>query len=182
MLKKLLFALLGLIALLVLAVVALNFIAPSSFNVEREITINKPKADVYNYAKFLKNQNVYGPWQKKDPKMKQDYKGDDGTVGFTAHWDSTNQEVGEGEQTISKLVEGERIETTLKFVKPFQGSADAWMTFESAGDNQTKVKWGSKGPMPFPGNIFGYLMGMDKMMQDEFDSGLKGLKTEVEKL
>lgn len=182
MLKKLLFALLGLIALLVIAVVALNFIAPNSFNVEREVTINKPKAEVYNYAKMLKNQDTWGPWAKKDPAMKHEYRGTDGTVGFVSYWNSANQEVGEGEQEIKKLVEGERIETALRFMKPFQGAADSWMTFESVGENQTKVKWGSKGPMPFPGNIFGYLMGMDKMMQDEFDAGMKGLKTEVEKL
>lgn len=180
--KKLLAVLLGLIGLAVLAVAVLAFIAPTEYKVEREITINKPKADVYNYTKMLKNQDVWGPWQKKDPGMKKEYKGTDGTVGFVSGWDSQNADVGAGEQEIKKLVDGERMETELRFKKPFEGTASSWMTFESAGENQTKVKWGVQGGMPFPGNIFGYLMNMNKMMQDEFDNGLKGLKTEVEKL
>jgi hypothetical protein len=180
MIKKLLFALLGLIAVLVGAVITLNFIAPKNYKVEREITINKPKADVYNYARMLGNQDTWGPWAKKDPAMKKEKRGTDGTVGFVAWW-SGNDEVGEGEQEIKKLVEGERMETELRFKKPFEGKAGSWMTFEAAGETQTKVKWGVQGDMPFPGNIFGYLMNMNKMMTDEFDEGLKGLKAEVEK-
>ena len=84
MLKKILIAVLALIVLLVAAVVILAFAVKSDFKVEREITINRPKADVFAYVKNLKNQNYWGPWYKKDPAMKQEFKGQDGSPGFVA--------------------------------------------------------------------------------------------------
>lgn len=180
MIKKILVALVAIIVLLILAVAVASLAAPTDFRVEREVTINKPKADIYNYAKMLKNQNEWGPWYKKDPQMKQEHRGTDGQVGFVSYWKGTTGETGEGEQEIKKLVEGERVDTELRFKEPFESKADAYMTFEQAGAEQTKVKWGFSSSVPRPMNVFLLMMDMDAAAGKDFEEGLLGLKKVME--
>ncbi|PYT01025.1 MAG: polyketide cyclase [Acidobacteria bacterium] len=178
--KKILLAIAALIVLLVAAVVILAFTVRTEFNVEREITINRPKADVFYYVKHLKNQNYWGAWYKKDPGMKQEFKGQDGSPGFIASWKSDNSEVGEGEQEIKKVVEGERLDTELRFKKPFTATSGAYLTTNAAGDNQTKVKWGFNMTLPRPFNLMCLVVDMDKEAGKDFEEGLSNLKSILE--
>lgn len=181
MIKKILIALVALVVILIGVVAIASFATPTDFRVEREATINKPKSEVYNYIKFLKNQNEWGPWFKKEPTMKQEFRGTDGTVGFVSYWNGTNEQVGEGEQEIKRLVENERVDTELRFKRPFESKADAFMILESAGNDQTKAKWGFTGSMPRPFNVFMLVMDMDKEVGKDFGDGLANLKAIMEK-
>lgn len=181
MIKKILIALGVVIVLVIAGVIAVAMLSPTDFKVERSVVINKPKAEVFAYAKMLKNQNDWGPWFKKDPAMKQEFIGTDGTVGFTSKWDSPKDDVGAGEQEIKKIVENERIDTELRFLKPFESKADAYFLTDAAGENQTKVTWGFTGSMPRPMNLMLAVMDMDKEVGKDFDEGLNSLKTIVEK-
>jgi uncharacterized protein YndB with AHSA1/START domain len=181
MIKKILIAL-GLLIVLVVGVLAvLAFTTPTDFAAEREITINKPKEDVFAYAKMLKNQNEWGPWFKKDPTMHQEFRGTDGEPGFVVYWKSETGESGEGEQEIKRIVEGERLETELRFKQPFESKADCHLTTEAVGENQTKVKWGFSTSMPRPMNLFLLVMDMDAAVGKDFDEGLTTLKSILEK-
>ncbi len=64
------------------------------YSVERDITINKSKDSVFNYIKYLKNQNDYSKWASMDKNMKKEFVGTDGTPGFISSWDSDNKDVG----------------------------------------------------------------------------------------
>lgn len=180
MIKKIIIALGILIFLGVVAVVAAIVLSPTDYKVEREVTINKPKAEVFSYLKILKNQNDWGPWYKKDPAMTLNSRGTDGTVGYVATWDSKNDEVGAGEQEIKKITEGERIDTELRFKRPFESKSDAYMITEGVGDNQTKVKWGFSGSMPRPLNLMMLVINMDDAVGKDFQEGLQNLKTILE--
>lgn len=179
--KKALVALAGLIVLAVIAVAVLIVIAPTEFGTEREIVINRPRAETFDYLKHVRNQDKWGPWAKKDPNMKQEYRGTDGEVGFVSAWDSENEEVGAGEQEITKIAEGERIDTELRFLKPFESKADAWLITEDAGDGKTRVKWGFNGAMPVPFNLLTLFIDMEEAVGKDFDEGLANLKTELER-
>lgn len=181
MLKKLLIAA-GLVAVIaIVAIIAAAIISPTDFRVEREVTINKPEAEVFAYAKMLKSQNEWGPWFKKDPAMKQEFRGTDGTPGFISYWNSENDEVGEGEQEIKNIVEGERIESELRFKRPFESKADAYIVTEELGPAQTKVKWGFTSSMPRPMNVFMLVMDMDAAVGKDFEEGLGTMKQILEK-
>lgn len=180
MIKKILIALAAIVVLIIGAAVVAVFMTPTDFRVEREITINKPKEQIYAYAKMLKNQNDWGPWYKKEPTMKQEFRGTDGEVGFVSAWKGTTDQVGEGEQEIKKLVPNERIDTELRFKQPFESKSDAYMILEPAGENQTKVKWGFTGSMPRPMNVFMLIVDMDKEVGKDFDEGLTSLKRIME--
>ena len=124
-----LYVLLGIVVL----VIFLIAIGPKSYHVNRSIIIQKPVEEVFQYLKFLKNQDGWSPWKKKDPNMTQTYTGTDGEVGFVARWEG-NKEVGTGEQEIKKIVENSRIESELRFYKPWESQSDAYMNVKSNGD------------------------------------------------
>lgn len=174
--KKIAFTVVG---VLVVAVGALGVIAPKDIHVEREILIERPKDPVFQYLKFLRNQSAWSPWEKKDPQMQKTFQGEDGTVGFISAW-SGNDEVGVGEQEIKNIVEGERIETELRFKKPMEDTSMAYIATEALGENQTKVRWGMKNNVPFPGNIFFFLLNVQAKLGKDFDDGLGQLKAVVE--
>lgn len=92
-LKRILIAVAVLLALPLLVALFVE----KDYLVEREIVVNKPKEEVFNYIKYLKNQDSYSKWASIDLGMKKTYSGTDGTVGFVSGWDSTNDEVGKGE-------------------------------------------------------------------------------------
>jgi hypothetical protein len=175
--KGILFTILGLTAI---ALITALFVK-KEYAVEREVTINKPKQEVFEYIKYLKNQDSYSVWANMDPQMKKEYKGTDGTVGFVSGWDSEKSDVGKGEQEIKKITEGERIDFELRFKKPFESTEPAYMITESVGDNQTKVKWGFSGEMKYPMNLMLLFMNMEEMVGKDLATGLQNLKTKLEK-
>jgi len=150
------------------------------YAVSREITINQPKQIVFDYVKSLKNQDSFSKWANMDPNMRKTYTGTDGTVGFISAWDSSNKNVGKGEQEITKITEGERIDFEIRFIKPYESTEQAYMTTDSIAENQTKVTWGFSGHMKYPMNLMMLFMDFDKMIGDDFNTGLTNLKNKLE--
>lgn len=176
-LKKILVILILIVAIVLVAA----YFMPKNYAIEREITINKPVDTVFNYVKYLKNQNQFSVWANIDPKMKSTYKGTDGTVGSISAWESEVKEVGVGEQEITNITEGKRIDFALRFKKPMEDTAVGFMSTESVSGNQTKVKWGISGVMPYPMNIMLPMMKMDQMIGNDLQKGLENLKEKLEK-
>lgn len=168
------------VALLMVVIAALGFVGPRDFDLEREIIVDQPLNQVFQHVKLVNNHQIWSPWAKKDPNMKVETKGTDGTVGFISSW-SGNSDVGEGEQEIKNIEEGKRIDIELRFKKPMENVAQSYITTEAISPNQTKVKWGMKGHNKFPYNIICMLMNMKGKLEADFDAGLKNLKAELEK-
>jgi hypothetical protein len=78
------------------------------------------------------------------------------------------------------IKEGERLDMKLRFKVPFEAQDDAYMTTESTGENQTKVKWGFKGSFPYPMNIMRLFFDMEKAVGGDLETGLNNLKTVLE--
>lgn len=156
------------------------YFMPKEYAVQREVTINKPVDTVFNYVKFLKNQNEFSYWASIDPKMKTNYKGTDGTVGSVASWESKVKEVGVGEQEITKITQGKRIDFALRFKEPMQDTAEGFMSTEKIAQNQTKVKWAINGIIPYPMNIMLPMMNLDSMLGNDLQKGLDNLKEKME--
>ena len=170
----------SIIVVLVSMVLVVAAISPSDYALERDIVISKNKSEVFDYIKFLKNQENYSTWAKMDPNMKKNYQGTDGTKGFVSAWESDNKQVGKGEQEILNIVEGERIETELRFYEPFAATDSAYMMTESVSDNETKVSWGFIGHVSYPMNILLLTMDMDKELGVHLEEGLENLKKLLE--
>lgn len=169
------------IAIIIAIPLVVALFVKKDYVVEREIIINKPKAEVFEYIKFLKNQDNYSKWNMMDPDMKKTYQGTDGTIGFISAWESKMENVGAGEQEIVNMIDGERIDMKLRFKVPFEAQNDAYMITEDMSNNQTKVKWGFKGAFPYPFNLMGLFMDMEKAVGGDLEVGLQNLKNLLEK-
>lgn len=172
----LLYILVGLAALILI----LAMIAPKTYNVFRTVEISRPKAEVFEYLKSLKKMDEWSPWARKDPNMEKKFTGTDGEVGALSYWKG-NKDVGEGEQEIIRIVDGERIESELRFLKPWKSTSDCYTQVDAAESDKTKVTWGFSGKNKFPMSIMMLFMSMDKMVGKDFEEGLKNLKTVLEK-
>lgn len=170
------------ILLTIVAIIALVLIVAlftdKDYKVEKNIVVNKPKQEVFNYLKIVKNQENYNKWTIADSNMKTEYRGTDGTVGFIYYWNG-NDEVGEGEQEIKKISEGERIDLELRFKRPFESKGDAFMATESISPTQTKVTWTMQGHSNYPMNFMNNFT--NSMIGNTIQESLELLKTNLEK-
>jgi len=178
--KILKIVLIVIVAIIGLALITALFVK-KEYAVEREVVINKSKEEVFNYIKYLKNQDNFSVWANIDTSMKKEYKGTDATVGFVSSWESTNKNVGKGEQEIKAIKEGERIDYELRFIEPFEATDNAYMVTEKVDENQTKVKWGFNGKMNYPMNLMLLFMDMEAMLGKDLQQGLENLKVILEK-
>lgn len=149
------------VVLIILAIIAIPFIialfVPKTYGVERHTIINRPKHEVFDYIKLIKNQDHYSKWVKTDPDMKKTFTGVDGTIGFIYGWNG-NSKAGEGEQEIKGVTDGERITTEIRFVRPFKAVGHIYMATEADSEHGTKVTWGMTGRSPYPLNLMTRLM------------------------
>lgn len=169
------------VLIIIVALIALPFIIAlfvnNEYEVTRDIVINKPRAEVFDYVKHIKNQDHYSIWNMADPAMKKNFTGTDGTVGFVYHWDG-NDDVGGGKQRITAIKEGERIDMDLQFIRPFEGDAHTYMaTKDTVGG--TKVSWNMKGYSNYPMNFMNLFM--NKQLGGAFEQGLTNMKNNLEK-
>lgn len=147
------------------------------FSIEKQITINRPRQDVFNYIKLLKSQEQYSVWVLKDPNIKLVYTGTDGTIGAMSSWESKDKNVGVGEQEIKKMTEGECIEVEIRFKKPFEGTNNALTTLTTV-DGGTNVTNRFYGRSKFPMNVMNLVIG--KMLERDMQQNLVNMKNKLE--
>ena len=174
------------IILIIVAVVAAAIVAlliyaatrPSSFRVQRSITINAPAENIFPQVNDLRAQQSWSPWEAKDPAMKRTYGGAQSGKGAKYEWQG-NKQVGHGRMEIVESTPPTRLLMKLDFIAPFPANNMAEFVLEPRGDS-TVVTWAIFGPSPYMSKLMGIFMGFDKMIGKEFDTGLANLKARME--
>lgn len=172
---------LGILVTLIVIVFIVASMVSGTYDVERTVTIEQPKTIVYDYIKYLRNQDNYSKWANIDPNMKKSFSGEDGTVGFISAWDSDHKDVGKGEQEIVKIDEGARIDYEIRFLEPWESTSPAFMSVDSVDSLSTNVTWGFHGEMPMPMNLMLLFMDMEEVLGNDLAEGLDNLKAILEK-
>lgn len=175
MLKKILIG----IVVIILVFVVVVALQPSTFRVERSITIAAPPEKIFAQVNDFHAWTGWSPWEGRDPVMKRTYEGPTAGTGSIYKWSSDNNEVGAGMMTITESRPSDLVKIHLQFIKPFEGDNTAEFIFKPANDSTT-VTWSMYGPNSFMAKAVGLFMNMDKMVGGEFDKGLTNLKTLVE--
>lgn len=165
-------------ALVTLLIVA-ALLAPKEMFIECSVAINKPKQQVFEYIRHIKNQDYYSVWNMSDPNKRTTYTGTDGQSGFIYTWDSDNKNTGAGAQEIKNIVPGESIICELRFERPMKNVAQSIMTTQSVTPTQTKVSWKFEGPTKFPMSIMTPIFR--NMLGKDMQTGLDNLKAILEK-
>ena len=147
--------------------------------IEKTVSINRDINEVFSYLKQTKNQDNFSEWNMKDPNMKKDYVGSDGTKGFIYSWDSKDKSVGAGSQEITNIVEGSRIDYQLRFLRPMKNTATSAFLLAKAGDNNTSVTWQFQSVSKFPMSLFASFF--KKILGKQLNQSLQNLKGVLEK-
>jgi hypothetical protein len=147
--------------------------------IEKSIEIGRSSKDVFNYLKYTRNQDNFSVWNMADPSMKKDYRGTDGTVGHIYCWDSTNKNVGAGEQEIIGIDEGKKIGYELRFFRPMRNVGKSYFLINGKGESSTSVVWTFDSPTKFPYSLLAPVF--KKIMGRDLEKGLTNLKTILEK-
>lgn len=176
MVKKILIVLLVLLAIPLLAAIFIK----KDYQVETQVVINQPLPVVFDYIRFLSNQDNFSVWAAMDPNMQKSFRGVDGTVGFVSSWQSDNPDVGSGEQEITGIREGERIDYQLRFHSPFESVSPAYMLTEAVSADQTRVTWGFAGHLSYPMNLMLVFMDFEGLIGNDLQQGLDNLKLILE--
>lgn len=174
MLKKIL----KVVGALIVVFVAVGVFLPSSYRVERTVTIQAPAALVFEHVNNLKLSESWSPWGEGDTSMKITYAGPEAGVGAKGSWTSDNS--GNGSQTITKSEPSTLVEIALDFGSEGQGSAEYKFTPEGDALNATKTTWSMHGDVGF--SLIGryFALGMDNMLGPYFEKGLAKLKAVTE--
>jgi len=173
MLKKILIAL----TILVLVFVIIVLTRPADFHVERSATIAAPALTLFEQVNDHRKFNVWNPFLKVDPNVKNTYSGPDSGVGAACSWDG-NKDIGAGTATIIESKPGELLRLRMDWKRPMEGVATVDFTFKPAGD-KTVVTWAMYGKNGFMGKLVSIFMDCDKMCGPPFEEGLANLKAVV---
>lgn len=173
MLKKIVFVLIGLVALILFVPAVMK----PTFRIERSIEIAKPAEEIFpNIADFSKWKD-WSYWASSDPEQKLTITGNAGEVGHKMEWDGKIN--GKGHQTITTIVPNKIVSSRLAFTDPNSMESVATLTLEPTPTG-TKVTWSNEGNLDYPvGRLFGPFL--DGMVGPDFEKGLANLKKLVEK-
>ena len=174
MARKILIGVAVLIVLLVLVIIT----RPSTFHVERSITMAAPPESAFAQVNDFHAWAAWSPWEKLDPQMKRTFDGPPAGVGAKYAWVGNN-EVGEGRMTIEKSDKPSTIGIKLEFLKPFEASNVTTFTFAPTPQG-SKVTWAMDGENNFVAKAMCLVMDMDKMVGGDFEKGLAAMKTAAE--
>jgi uncharacterized protein YndB with AHSA1/START domain len=149
------------------------------FDVKRSITIRSTPEKVFKHISDFKQWHAWSPWERKDPNMTSTYEGAAASVGHKHLWKSAS--MGDGNQEIIALRPNEYVRTKLTFTD-WNEPSFAEMLVRSESADATVVTWtmdGSKIAFMMRGMIF--IMGGNKLIANDYDTGLSYLKEVVEK-
>lgn len=152
---------------------------PKEIIIEKNVSINKNISEVFAFLKETKNQDRFSVWNMKDPSMKKNYSGVDGTKGFIYSWDSKNKNVGAGLQEITNISEGSRIDYLMRFRRPMQNIATASFVLNKIDENTTSVTWTFQSPSKFPMSLFAPIF--KNILGKQLNQSLQNLKALLEK-
>ena len=144
--------------------------------INSEVVIDLPKEAVWDYVRLLRNQEQYNTWILQDPNIKMKYSGTDGTPGFVAAWQSKTR-MGNGEQVITKVYEGEGYESELHF-ENHENITYTKVMLESVDGGKTKVSMVMSATPSFPMNIM--MPMMQKVLKKNMDENSAKLKAILE--
>lgn len=170
--KKILYVLLALFAILLIAVFAIS----EKYHFEKSIVINAPAEKIYPHISSTKSFNEWNPWLQMDPNLQMEYSGNPGQIGDKYCWKSEKQDVGNGCQEITALVPNHKQSTKMAF----EGMGDAFSDIVlTPQGNSTKVTWTLDSELERPKNLF--KLFMNSAMDKSYADGLVKLKEISEK-
>ena len=172
-------ALIALILLVAVGTVA-GWLMPTTYKIERVVTIDAPPAAIHAHVVDLEQWPAWAPWEEEDPSIVTTYGEKTIGVGASQTWTSDQ---GNGELTLTKADPESGISYDMAFIMDeLRAPAACAMTYAEA-EGSTTVTWTMEGDVAdfMPRALAGLMTPlMDAQLSDMFDTGLQSLKGRVE--
>jgi polyketide cyclase/dehydrase/lipid transport protein len=170
------------IAIVALVAVVLIFAAtrPDTFSVQRAIDIQAPPEKIFALLDDFHSWGLWSPYEKLDPAMKRTYSGPARGVGAIYAWRSSGKG-GVGSMEITTANVPRQLLLNLNFIEPFATSNKVAFDLTPNGA-VTKVTWTMSGPLPYMAKVMHLFFNMDRMVGNDFETGLAALKANAEKI
>jgi len=173
-----LYILVGIIAIVIIAILICAMMQPNTFRVARSISINADPEKIFPLINDFHNWKAWSPFEKLDPTMTTTFSGAENGVGAIYTWNG-NKKAGAGRMEIIKTVVPTEINIQLDFTKPFKSSNPTTYTLVAQG-NSTTVSWIMSGPMNIMSKVMCLFISMDKLVGKDFEAGLANIKNLAE--
>lgn len=179
MLKKILLAAAGLLAVAIVGVLIAASTQPDVFRLQRSVSIAAPPEKIFPLINDFRSFGSWSPFEKLDPAMKRTFTGAPAGKGAAYAWEG-NSQAGIGRMEITESTPPSRIAINLDFTKPFEAHNIVEFTLEPRG-GATIVTWAMHGPTPFLGKVMHVFINFDRMVGADFETGLANLKALAER-
>lgn len=151
-----------------------------SFELQREIVVNRPVAEVYQHLGNFNHWRTWSPWIIQEPSCPVEVNGEPGELGHEQEW--RGDRIGHGRMELIERTENQWLAYDLIFISPWKSESKTQFRFEVTkdknGNEATKVIWFMLGTLPF------FLFFMKKMMTafvgSDYERGLKMFKELLE--
>jgi uncharacterized protein YndB with AHSA1/START domain len=177
MLKKVVLSAVFLALAVPLLVVAVALTRPTTYLVQRSVTIAAPPEAVYQAIVDFHRWDRWSPWARLDPRQKTTFEGDG--LGAVYTW-SGDDKVGAGRMTIVETLPGSKVGIKLEFLRPWESTSETSFLVVPEGTG-SRLTWLMKGNHDLVGRAVSVFMDMDKTLGPDFDKGLATLKAELER-
>jgi len=151
---------------------------PNTFHVERTIDIKASPEKLFGLINDFRQWDAWTPYNK-DPAMKKTYSDKTSGKGASYAWEG-NKEVGKGEIAITESEPNSRIAFDLHMIEPFEGRNHVVIALKAAGGTTT-VTWILEDHHSYFLKLMSVFINMDKMIGNDFETGLARLKSIAEK-
>lgn len=176
---KIVYWVLGILAVLIGGLAAVAATKSDEFVLTRSTRVNAPAEQVFPLINDFHNWTQWSPWEKLDPNLKRAYSGEQMGLGARYSW-TGNDEVGQGEMTITESVPPTKVVVDLRFIAPWEASNVTEFTLNPQG-GETEVVWMMRGTSPFVMKMMSVVVDFDSMMGKDFEAGLAALKAAAER-
>jgi uncharacterized protein YndB with AHSA1/START domain len=166
-------------AVLIAVVLVFAAMKPSTFHLQRSITIKAPTEKIFPLVNDFHNWSAWEAQDKGDAGIQRTYSGPAAGVGAMSEWQGSGS-TGKGRMLITESVPNSRVSVAVDFVKPFQAHNINVFTLEPVGGS-TKVTWNFEGTNVFVLKLMSVFVTMDRIMGDHFETGLENLKAAAER-
>lgn len=173
--KKKIFSIILLILVLFLGFVSTR---EGKFRYERSGEINATPEKIFPYISQFSMGALWSPYEKVDPNMKKMFRGPDARVGSVMEFEG-NSDAGSGKLELLNIVPNQLVEIKLTMTKPF--FAENLVQYRLIPEGQkTRFSWSMSGDAGFMGKLVSVFMDCEKMVGDQFTTGIANLKAIVE--
>jgi len=171
--KKWILRILKVLGVFIALYLVVALVAPSSYKVEKEVSINADSEVVFDLISKFENWEDWSVWKEKDSTVVFTVDGEDGTIGCIQSWVGDPKLSGKGNITVTDLVANEKFAYDLKMIDYGTESKGALSIVENESD--LTVKWEDSGDFPFMMRPIMMFMDIENKVGNDLQKGLANL-------